>query len=81
MASPTAKGQPTPEGTTLMTKLSYSVKEAAQMIGCSPERIRSLIASHELPAFTLSDKPKAKRYISHADLVAYIDFCRDTNAA
>ena len=64
-----------------MTKLSYSVQEAAEMIGCSPRTVHMLISNHELPAFTLSDKPRSKRYISHADLVAYIEFCRDTNAA
>lgn len=63
-----------------MTKISYSVQEAAAMIGCSPRTVYMLIADNELPAFTLSDKPKAKRYIRHGDLVGYINFRAD-NAA
>lgn len=62
-------------------KLSYSVQEAAEMVGCSSRTLHLLIAAHELPAFTMSDKPRAKRYIRHDDLVAYIDHCRNTNAA
>lgn len=54
-------------------KLSYSVPEAADMIGCSARTLHTLIASHEIPFFTTSDKDKAKRYVRHDDLVAYID--------
>lgn len=64
-----------------MPKLAYSVVEAAEMIGCSSRTIHMLIASHDLPAFTLNDKPKAKRFIRHDDLVAYVDHCRNQNAA
>lgn len=64
-----------------MTKLAYSVHEAADMIGCSPRTIHTLITNHDLAAFTMTDKPKAKRYIRHDDLVAYVDHCRDTKAA
>lgn len=63
-----------------MTKLSYSVQDAADMIGCSPAMVDQIIASNNLPAFTMSDKPRAKRFIRHDDLVAYINF-RAENAA
>ena len=64
-----------------MTKLSYSVQEAAKVIGCSPGTVHALIASNDLPAFTLSDKPRAKRYVRHSDLAAYIDHCAESRAA
>lgn len=63
-------------------KLSYSVQEAAEVVGCSARTLHALIADHELPAFTMSkNKAKAKRYIRHSDLVAYIDHCAESNAA
>lgn len=62
-------------------KLSYSLIEAAEMVGCKPSSLRKAIRSHELPAFTLSPGANAKQYVRHDDLVAYIDFCRDQNAA
>lgn len=77
---PLPRAQPATKGTTV-TKLAYSVQEAADMIGCSPRTIHTLITNHDLAAFTMTDKPKAKRYIRHDDLVAYVDHCRDTKAA
>jgi len=64
-----------------MTKLSYSLNEAAALVGCSAAALRKAIKSNDLPAFTLSPGVNAKQYVRHDDLVAYIDFCRDTNAA
>lgn len=67
-------GAVTPEGTTAMTKLSYSVQEAAQVIGCSAGTVHALIDAEDLPYFTMSEKPRAKRYVRHVDLEAYINF-------
>ena len=67
-------GAVTPEGTTAMTKLSYSVQEAAEALGCSAGTIHALIDAEDLPYFTMSKKPRAKRYVRHVDLEAYINF-------
>ena len=64
-----------------MTKISYSIKEAAALVGCSPAALRNAIKAHDLPAFTLSQGVNAKQYVRHDDLVAYIDYCRNRNAA
>lgn len=62
-------------------KLSYSLIEAAEMVGCSPAMLRKAIKANDLPAFTLSPGVNAKQYVRHDDLVAFIDHCRDQNAA
>lgn len=64
-----------------MTKISYSIKEAATLVGCSPTVLRNAIKAHELAAFTLTSGVNAKQYVRHDDLVSYIDDCRNRNAA
>ena len=62
-------------------KISYSLREAADVVGCSPSMLNKAVKANDLPAFTLSPGPNAKRYVRHDDLVAFIDHCRDQTAA
>lgn len=62
-------------------KLSYSLIEAAEMVGCSPAMLRKAIKANDLPAFTMSPGVNAKQYVRHEHLLSYIDFCENQNAA
>ena len=80
VARPLPRVPPLGEGNHAM-KLSYSLIEAAELVGCSPAMLRKAIKSADLPAFTMSPGVNAKQFVRHDDLVAYIDYCRDRNAA
>lgn len=63
-----------------MTKLAYSVKEAAEVVGCGADTIKAAIHSTDpkrklrAKALTLTSTGRASKFtILHADLVAWLE--------
>lgn len=53
-------------------QLLYREREAAALLGCSPQLVRRLAQRGELPFVTLS----RERRFAHTDLVAYVERLR-----